>query len=46
MDRDMSEEAKQVRSRLRWVAPLPPGAMVMFGPGLLLGPISEFMALM
>lgn len=46
MDRDMSEEAKQVRSRLRRVASLPLRTVVMSGPDLRLGPMSESLALM
>lgn len=38
----MSEEAKEMRSGLRWVVSLPPRAMVMAEPGLLLGPTPGF----
>lgn len=52
MGRGTSEEEKEVRSGLMWVALLPPRAMVLPGPAycwrpwLLLGPMSGFMALM
>ena len=39
---ERSKEAKQVRSRLKWEASLLPRAMVMFGPGLVLEPMSRF----
>lgn len=42
----ISEEVEEVRSELRWVASLPPKAILMSGPGLLLGPMSGFMTLM
>lgn len=37
VDRGISEEVKVVRSRLKWVTSLPPWAMVMSGPRLMLG---------
>lgn len=46
MDRDISEEVKAVRIRLKMVASLPLRAMVYSRPGLLPGPIFGFMALM
>lgn len=41
MDRGRSEEVREVRSRLRWVPRMPPGAMVMSRSGLLLGPMMQ-----
>lgn len=46
MDRDISEEVKAERIRLKRVASLPLRAMVLSRPGLLPGPISGFKALM
>lgn len=46
MDRDISEEVKAVRIKLKMVASLPLRAMVLSSPGLLPGPISGFMTLM
>lgn len=40
--RDMSEEAKEMRSGLRWVSSSPLRVMVMSEPTLLLGPTSGF----
>ena len=40
-DRGISEWEKEVRSRLRWMASLPPQTIVISGPGLLLGPMSR-----
>lgn len=44
-DRGISEWEKEVRRRLRWLASLPPQTTVIFGPGLLLGPMSRFIIL-
>lgn len=46
VNRGTSEEMKEMRSRLRWVASLPLRTVVMSGPGLRLGPMSESLALM
>lgn len=46
IDRGRSEEVKELRSRLMWVASLLARAMVMSGPRLLLGLMSGFMVLM
>lgn len=46
VDRGISEEVKELRSRLRWVALLPPRAMVMPDPWLLPESMSGFKVLM
>lgn len=45
VNRGISEEPKEVRNGMKWVAALPPRVMMSW-PGLLLGPISGFMVLM
>lgn len=42
----ISEMVKEVENGLKQVVRLPPTALVMYGPGVLMGPKSEFIALM
>ena len=42
----ISEMVKEVENGLKRVVQLPPTALVMYGPGVLMGPKSEFIALM
>ena len=46
MERGRSVEVKVMKSRLRWVACLPPEAMVISGPGLLPRAMSMSVALL
>lgn len=45
VERGETEEVKRVSNRLKWVACLPPGAMVISGPRLLPSTTSEFVVL-